>query len=405
MTPVLRAENLDAGYDGRPLVRGVDIRALRGQTVCLIGPNGAGKSTILRTLAGLLAPVSGTVYLGGTDIHRLRPNDKARRMAVVLTDRLRMSMTTAAEVAAMGRLPYTGFIGRLSPEDSRIVAEALAAVGAADLSNRFYSSLSDGEKQKVLLARALAQQPELIILDEPTSHLDIKHKVELVRILSGLSRNQGLTVVLSLHDLDIAVKSCQTVLLIKNGLVVAQGKPEDVVARDTIGKLYDIEGAAYDSLTGGLEIRNEKAPEVFIAAGAGTGAPVYRMISRMGYGIATGILQENDIDFRVAASMGLTVVSEKSFEPIGRKAAAVARIILEKSRFLIDCGFPLGNLNRVNLRLLRAAARGGIPLFSMRNGEDLRRIYGGERNVIPAFSASDLSGKILARDSGTRAGT
>lgn len=405
MTAVIRTEHLDVGYERRPLIRGVDIRALRGQTICLIGPNGAGKSTILRTLSGMLAPVSGTVYIGDNNLNRIKANDRARRMAVVLTDRVQVSMTTAREVAAMGRLPYTGFMGRLSPKDRRIVEEALASVGAADIADRFYTSLSDGEKQKVLLARALAQQPELIILDEPTSHLDIKHKVEVVRILNGLSRNQGLTVVLSLHDVDIAIKSCQTVLMIKNGMVVAQGKPEDIVARNTIGKLYDIEGATYDSVTGGLEIRNEKAPEVFIAAGAGTGAPVYRMLSRMGYGVATGILPENDIDFRVAKSMGLTVISEKSFEPIGWKAAAAARINVRKSRFLIDCGFPLGNLNRVNLRLLRTAARKGMPLFSMRGEEEVRRLFGGGRNVISARSASDLSEKILAQDSGTRAGT
>ena len=147
----------------------------------------------MRTLAGMLAPIGGTVKIGRDDLHTIKPKILARQMAVVLTERLHINMATAYEIVAMGRAPYTGFFGRLSGEDHAIVRHSLHTVGADDLAKREFLSLSDGEKQKVLIARALAQQPSLIILDEPTSHLDIKHKVEVIRILEKLSRQQGLT--------------------------------------------------------------------------------------------------------------------------------------------------------------------------------------------------------------------
>ena len=376
MSEILRTSSLDAGYDSRAVIRDIHIEALRGQTICLIGPNGAGKSTILRTLSGMLAPVGGTVYIKGQDIRAQRPAGLARTLAVVLTEKLHVNMTTAYEIAAMGRTPHTGFFGRLSPEDRRIVWECMAAVGAEHLADRDFQSLSDGEKQKVLIARALAQEPELMILDEPTSHLDIRHKIEVVRILGELAARRGLTVILALHDVDLAVKSCQFVLLVKDGAIAAQGRPEDVIGEDTITRLYGINGASYNAVLGCVELENPLPPEAFVAAGAGTGAPVYRLLNRMNTGAASGILFENDVDFFVARSMGLTVVSQSSFTPIGPEKTREAARLLEQCRFAVDTGFPRGVLCQPNLDLLRDAAEKGLPVFSLRSPEDCRACYG-----------------------------
>jgi len=393
MTTVISAHGLDAGYDKKAVVSGVEINALKGQVICLIGPNGAGKSTILRTLAGMLAPVGGAVYIGNNDIRTIKPNDLAKKMAVVLTESLNVNMTSAYEIASMGRIPYTGFFGRLDADDHRIVRECMQIVGAAELSERDFSSLSDGEKQKVLIARALAQEPELIILDEPTSHLDIKHKIEILRILNRLSAVNGVTVILALHDLDIAVKNCQFVLLIKDGKVAAQGHPEDVIGKDTIGNLYGIEGAVFNSVMGSLEICNEKAPEVFVASGAGAGTPVFRLLSRMGYGIATGVLQKNDIDCLIAESMKLTVISEQSFEPVSEASRAAAEACLRKAAFVVDTNFPVGTYNRCNIEMLNFAS-GSKPVLSMRSPEEIERLYGKESKVISVTSAGQLQNCI-----------
>lgn len=392
---LLSARNLDAGYDSRTIVRDLDLRALKGQVIGLIGPNGAGKSTILRTLAGLLAPVRGTVYLGGEPLGGIKPPQKARQIAVVLTDRLGIPLTSAYEVASMGRTPYTGFFGRLSGEDHRIVRECLERVDALDLADRSFLSLSDGEKQKVLIARALAQEPELIILDEPTSHLDIRHKIEVLGILNALAREKALTVIMAMHDIDLAVKCCEILLLVKGGRIVAQGKSDAVISGAVISGLYDIAGAAYDSVLGSIELCNERDPEVFVVAGAGSGAPVFRMISRLGFGIASGILHRNDIDHAVASLMKLTILEAESFQPIGPEALGSGAALIRGAAFVVDAGFPLGELNRENLGLVEQGLRMGKPCFSMRDSQDIRALYGDMADaLIRVSSVSDLEGRI-----------
>ncbi|MCL2136199.1 MAG: ABC transporter ATP-binding protein [Coriobacteriia bacterium] len=395
---VLYTEGLNVGYDDKVVIRGVNVDALKGQTICLIGPNGAGKSTILRTLAGMLAPVDGAVYISPDsisqdDISDIKASDRAKYMAVVLTEKPDMNQTTAYEIVSMGRTPFTNFFGRLGEDDHQIIKESMQAVGAIDLADRFFNSLSDGEKQKVMIARALAQEPKLIILDEPTSHLDIRHKIEVIRILNQLSQERELTVILALHDVDIAVKSCQNVLMIKDGEVVAQGKPEDIVKADTIGSLYDILGASYDSVLGSFELCYQNTPEIFIVAGAGTGAPFFRSLSRLGYGIATGILHENDIDYKISSAMNLTVVSEESFHPITGERIQKATSLLNESSCAIDTGFPVGEFNHENLECLQAYAHNGGQVFSLRSRSEILRLYPG-LSITPLSSVSELPALI-----------
>jgi iron complex transport system ATP-binding protein len=250
--PIIITDNLSVGYDARTVVGDIDIKAYSGQIICLIGPNGSGKSTILRTLSGMLAPVHGAVYIGKTAMDRITRTELARYMSVVLTDRLNLQMTSAFDVAAMGRTPHTGFFGQLTANDVRIVDECLQTVGAAELAERDYMSLSDGEKQKVLIARALAQDPKLIILDEPTSHLDVKHKVEVLQILNRLADERGVTILLALHDVDMAMQNCRLVMLVKNGRIIAQGRPEEVISGDSMRELFDMTDAQFDCLLGSL---------------------------------------------------------------------------------------------------------------------------------------------------------
>ena len=229
MECIIQAQSLDVGYSKSTVISDVNIEAMRGQVICLLGPNGAGKSTILRTLSGLLAPVKGAVQVEGINIEKMKKKDIAKKLSLVLTDSVTPSLTTVYELISMGRTPYTNFLGRLSDEDRKIIDESLEIVGASFLKERFYNQLSDGEKQKVMIARALVQEPELIILDEPTSHLDIKHKIEVIKVLQKLSNERGITCILSLHDIDLALKGFQKVLLVNDGKVVAQGVPEEII--------------------------------------------------------------------------------------------------------------------------------------------------------------------------------
>jgi iron complex transport system ATP-binding protein len=200
----------------------------------------------------LLPPLAGRVTLLGEDLRSLSGERRARTLSVALTDRVSVPTATAWEIAALGRSPHTGFSGTLTAADRAVVDESLAAVAATALAKRRFASLSDGEKQKVLIARALAQKPMVLVLDEPLSYLDIKHKIEVASILNRLAADRGLAVLLALHDIEIAAKYCHFLVLMKAGRVVLQGTPEAVLRGSVIDELYGIEGAHYAGLLEGV---------------------------------------------------------------------------------------------------------------------------------------------------------
>ena len=183
---MIKTEALNVGYNGVPLIYDIALSAARGEIITLIGPNGSGKTTILRTIARQLAPIAGTVMIDGRDIMTLSGKEIATRMAVVLTERIRPDLMTCYEFVSAGRYPYTGNFGLLTDRDREAVSAALELVNAAEISDRYVSEISDGQYQRLLIARAVCQEPEIIVLDEPTSFLDIKHKKELLEIVKGL---------------------------------------------------------------------------------------------------------------------------------------------------------------------------------------------------------------------------
>ncbi len=395
MDSILKAENLTVGYDKKSVVSGIDIDALKGQVICLLGPNGAGKSTILRTLSGLLAPVSGTVEICGADISERNSRERAKNLSVVLTAQNVPSLLTAFEVAAMGRTPYTDFLGRLTDEDREIVAAALETTGAADLSDRYFSQLSDGEKQKVMIARALAQEPRLIILDEPTSHLDIKHKIEVMRVINRLSNEKGITCILSLHDIDLALKCCRTVMLVSGGKIAACGSPEEVAAEGTINKLYGISGASYNELSGSVELKAPERNDVFLLCGAGSGRGLMRSLVRSGKGVLAGVLHQGDSDYEAAMGICGKVVSEKAFQPISAEKAAEAYKLLSECEYVVDSGFPVGEINSANAELLKKAALSGKNVLSLRSTDEAAELFGEAAEKMQFFSKiSELTAHI-----------
>lgn len=376
MENILSSENLTVGYDKRNVISGIDIKAARGQIICLLGANGAGKSTVLRTLSGLLAPVSGAVYVGGKNVREIKSGKLARRLSLVLTEQPAPSLTTVYELTAMGRTPYTDFLGRLSDDDRRIIDEALEQTGSLSLKDRFFSELSDGEKQKVMISRALAQQPELIILDEPTSHLDIKHKIEIMRILQRLANEKGITCVLSLHDIDLALKCCSVVMLVKDGKIAACGAPEDIAEKGIIDGLYGIENASFFETTGAVELKGADRNDVFVVGGGGTATPLLRSLARLGCGLTCGIIHENDVDFSAVKTICSAAAYEKSFKNISREAVSEAQLLISEANCVIDGGFPVGDINAACVQLIGYAAALGKPVLSLRSAEECTRLFG-----------------------------
>jgi iron complex transport system ATP-binding protein len=255
-TSVMETRDLAVGYGRKTVVAGINQEMLKGQFVSLLGPNGTGKTTILRSLARLLYPLKGAIYLNDRMLSGLKSNELAKTLAVVLTERLSPGLITAFEFAAMGRHPYTGFLGRLSEEDTQKTKEALILVNAGDIADRYFNELSDGEKQKVLLARALVQEPRVMILDEPTLHLDLRHRIELIAILRRFCRERGITVIVSLHDVDVALKISDLIILVKDGNIMDCGPPEEIIKEETIARLYDLDCARFNSQLGTIELMN-----------------------------------------------------------------------------------------------------------------------------------------------------
>ncbi|GHF18762.1 ABC transporter ATP-binding protein [Streptomyces morookaense] len=229
-------EDLSVGIAGARLVEDIALRADSGRFVGLVGPNGSGKSTVLRCVYRALRPTAGRVLLAGDDLHGMTARESARRLAALPQESGSEFDFTVAEVVAMGRLPHQGAAGRVTAADTEACAAALARTGAAHLAGRGFLTLSGGEKQRVLIARALAQQPEVLVLDEPTNHLDIAQQLEVL----SLVRSSGLTVLAALHDLNLAATHCDVLYVIAGGRIVAAGPPHDVLSAELLADVFGV---------------------------------------------------------------------------------------------------------------------------------------------------------------------
>ncbi len=241
MRSVIRTEHLDSGYGHKVIVAGAEIIVQPGEIVTLIGPNGAGKSTVLKTIAGQLEPVAGAIYIGDAERSSYSLTDISKKQAVMLTERMPAEKMTCGEVVSLGRYPYTGRLGILSDNDKKIVRETMDLVHVTELADRSYDQISDGQRQRVLLARAICQEPEIMILDEPTSYLDIRHKLEFLDLLRGLTQEKEIGVIMSMHELELAHLIADKVICISSdGKVEKVGRPEEVFTDELISSLYSL---------------------------------------------------------------------------------------------------------------------------------------------------------------------
>ena len=236
----LETRGLSVGYDGAPVVETVDLTVRAGEILALIGPNGAGKSTLLKSIAGQLSPVAGTVLLQGKDMREIPVSETSKQMSLLLTGKPSAELMSCREVVAAGRYPYTGRLGILSQGDWEIVDRAMARMDAAALADRPFDSISDGQRQRVLLARALCQEPEVLVLDEPASFLDVRYQLELVRALRSLADEEHLSVIVSLHELDLVRRCGDQALCLKDGRVDLLAPVEEVFSGDYLERLYDL---------------------------------------------------------------------------------------------------------------------------------------------------------------------
>lgn len=356
----IHTEQMTVGYEGKPLIRDIEISLNRGEILTLIGPNGAGKSTILKSMTKQLKLIGGTVYLGGEIMNRMSGKEIAKRLAVVMTERIRPELMTCEDIVATGRYPYTGTLGILGAEDWEKVHEAMALVHALEFKDRDFTAISDGQRQRILLARAICQEPEVIVLDEPTSFLDIRHKLELLAILKNMVIQKKTAVLMSLHELDLAQKISDSVICVHGDKIEKYGPPEDIFTSEYIHHLYGITTGSYNAAFGCLEMDAPKGkPEVFVIGGNGKGISTYRKLQRRGIPFAAGILHKNDMDYEVAKVLAAQVTAEEPFEIISDELYQKAKEIMETCSQVICCIDTFGPANEKNKDLMLLAKKAG----------------------------------------------
>ena len=363
MSTAVICRNVSAGYRQQPVLHDISLTIQAGQMVALLGPNGAGKSTLLRVLTGLQPLSGGEVELFGRNLRQLGAKERARLVAVVPQDVTTPMAFTVAELVALGRSVPRGRWAALAAEDRQVVEQALAFTDTLELRDRYYSELSGGEKQRAIIAMALAQEPQLLLRDEPTSHLDINHRLEVLQLLERLNRERGLTVMMTSHDLNLAAEFFPHLALLNHGRIAAVGAPADVLREDVLEEAYHCKLAVRRDPTGLLMVlptRTGTAPtgkRVHVICGGGSGVEVLRRLCLAGWQVSCGALNQGDTDAQTAAALGIATALEKPFSPLSDGVLAAAGQLAHAADVIVVCEVPFGSGNLKNLDLARQAGK------------------------------------------------
>ncbi|MUG92589.1 ATP-binding cassette domain-containing protein [Scytonema sp. UIC 10036] len=289
---ILTTHNLTIGYKTsqttlRKVASSIDLSLQAGELVCLLGPNGAGKSTLLRTLAGMQPPLQGEVQLLGENVYKLPPQELAKRLSLVLTEKIDVGMLSAYTFVTLGRYPYTDWWGKLTPQDEEIVTWAIKSVGATHLAQRHVSELSDGERQKIAIARALAQSPVVMLLDEPTAFLDLPRRVEIMQLLRQIAWKNHQAILLSTHDLNLALRLADKIWLLASNGTLHVGAPEDLVLSGAFAETFRSEGVEFDITSGEFHLNTAVRGAVDLVGDGVEALWTKRALERVGFLVQT----------------------------------------------------------------------------------------------------------------------
>ncbi|WP_101296735.1 ATP-binding cassette domain-containing protein [Halegenticoccus soli] len=368
--PTLVVDGVTVDLGGVEALRDVNASVDRGWFVGLIGPNGAGKTTLLRTITGALTPDRGTVTVAGERIYALPSKEASRLVATVPQDTNLSFAFDVRETVAMGRTPYLSRFGRWTEGDETAVEAAMARTEVAELADRAITEISGGERQRVLLARALAQDAPVLLLDEPTASLDINHQIRTFELVRELVAD-GKTVLAAIHDLNLAAHYCDELLLLSDGAALASGPPEDVLTETALKRAFDanavvsrhpVTGAVYVTAlperTGGAEGR------VHVIGGGGSAARYLYLLSAAGYDVSVGALNEGDSDTETARQLGIDAVTVPPFAPVDPTARAAVRERVDAADVTLVADVEVGDGNLANLEA--AAASDALVLVEER---------------------------------------
>ncbi len=379
---MLRLCDVTAGYRrDRPVLRRVSLEILPGEMTGIVGPNGSGKTTLVRVASRSLPPISGTVFLDGADIWRITARGFARQVAVVPQDTLVPFDLSALEVVLLGRHPHVGRLHMETRGDEDAAMAALEMVGAGHLARRSVRRISGGERQRVAIARALAQEPRVLLLDEPTAHLDLAHQTEVMSLVARLCRDRGIAVAAVLHDLNLAAAWCQRLVVLAEGRVEADGPPSAVLSESLVAHVWNARmWVRRNPLTGRPFLlpapppyeadRHETGdrPLVHVICGGGSGGPILSALVHEGFRVTCGVVNVGDSDEELCRAMNIPHAAEAPFSPVSPERSEVNRRMALDADAVVVTPFCVGPGNLDNVRVALDAQKAGRPVFLLTDG-------------------------------------
>jgi len=358
---VIEAFNIKCAYQSREVLKGITISLLPQELIGLLGPNGSGKTTLIKTLSKNLKPIAGAVFLDGKPLDELSYRDIAKKTGVVPQETALDFAFTVYEVVMMGRNPYISRFQGETKEDEEIVKETMRATNTLEFVDRPITELSGGEKQRVILARALAQNPKVLLLDEPTSHLDITYQIEILNLIRDLIKKKNIAALAAIHDPNLAAQFCDKIILMKDGEIYDVGAPKDVLNTENLKEVFNIDvivkqhpvyGSIYILPLVSHQYKNEnKKFRVHLICGGGTGAR-YIYSFHQQFDLSVGVINILDTDAEICQELGINSVLDAPFSPISEANYQKNLEMIDSSSVVVMCPVPFGSGNLPNLKAL-----------------------------------------------------
>ena len=374
---VLTIDGISCSYGSINVLKDVNFSVDSGEFLGILGPNGSGKTTLLKSISRVLKPKKGAILVDDKDIYAMKSVDVAKKLAVVPQETPVTFDFTALEIVLMGRNPHLPRFKMESTRDLEIAKKAMELTHTWDFAERPVTELSGGERQRVIIARALTQEPQILLLDEPTTHLDISNQLEIMDLIKHLCETKKLILVAVFHDFNLAARYCDSVILLKNGKIVAVGKSEDTLTSDNVKKVFNVDTIVKKHpITGYLHVmplsrplnRRQKSLSVHLISGCGTGSTLMKILTDEGYFVSVGVLNLLDTDQETAQLLNIPTTNEAPFSPITEEAHKANLMMIRKAKVVVITPTQFGDGNLRNLEAAETALEEGISVVIIDDG-------------------------------------
>jgi iron complex transport system ATP-binding protein len=373
----LTIDGINCSYGSVEILDNISFGVKNGEFLGILGPNGSGKTTLLKSISRVLKPTKGTILIDDQNIYGMKSIELAKQMAVVPQSSPVSFDFTALEVVLMGRNPHMARFQMEGKNDLEIAKRSMEVTRTWDFADRPVTELSGGERQRVIIARALTQEPQILLLDEPTTHLDISNQLEIMDLIKQLCKTKKLLIVAVFHDFNLAARYCDSIILLKDGKIVAVGKSDETLTTESVKKVFSVDTIVKKHpITGSLHVMPISRPlnlvpkslVVHIISGSGTGSHVMKTLLDEGYRLTAGVLNLLDTDQETAQLLKIPTTNEAPFSPITEEAHKANLVMIRKANVVVITPTQFGDGNLRNLEAAETALKEGIPLVLIEDG-------------------------------------